>query len=102
MDRKLAKVLAVISCVLLIISIVLGVYILELKSTIATNKINNDTQDYASSLVPYRKNSLWGFAERSGKIVIEPQFEDVWFFTDGLAKVRVKTFTALLIQKEIL
>jgi len=76
MNRKLAKILAVISCVLLIISIVLGVYILKLKSTIATNKINN-SQDYASSLVPYRKNNLWGFAERSVKIVIKPQFEDV-------------------------
>jgi hypothetical protein len=101
MDRKFVKILAVISSILLIISIVLGIYILKLKSTIATNKIIN-AQDYASSLVPYRKNSLWGFAEKSGKIVIEPQFEDVWFFTDGLAKVRVKTFTALLIQKETL
>jgi hypothetical protein len=76
MDRKSAKVLAVISSILLIISIVLGVYILKLKSTIATNKINN-SQDYASLLVPYMKNNLWGFAERSGKIVIKPQFEDV-------------------------
>ena len=99
MNRKLAKILAVISCVLLIISIVLGVYILKLKSTIATNKINNDTQDYASSLVPYRKNNLWGFAEQSGKIVIEPQFEDVWFFTDGLAKVRVKNLYGFIDTK---
>jgi hypothetical protein len=60
MDMKSAKASSVISSILPIFSIVLGIYILKLKSTIATNKINNDTQDYASSLVPYRKNNLWG------------------------------------------
>ncbi len=31
----------------------------------------------------------WGFADKTGKTVIEPVFEDAWPFSDGLASVRV-------------
>jgi hypothetical protein len=38
-------------------------------------------------LIPYRKGSLWGYADSTGKIVIEPQFDEAGFFVDELTPV---------------
>lgn len=43
---------------------------------------------FSQDLVPYRKNNLWGYASTEGKIQIEPVYEKVYFFKDGLAKVK--------------
>jgi len=32
--------------------------------------------------------SKYGFIDKSGKVVIEPQFDEVRAFSEGLAKVR--------------
>lgn len=42
----------------------------------------------SQDLVPYRKNNLWGYADRNRNIVIQPQFEDASFFKNGLAQVK--------------
>jgi hypothetical protein len=31
----------------------------------------------------------WGFIDKSGKIVINPQFDEAMAFADGLARVKV-------------
>jgi hypothetical protein len=39
-------------------------------------------------LVPFKKGELWGFANRSGKIIIPPKYTDVKHFdSNGLARV---------------
>lgn len=39
-------------------------------------------------LVPFRDGKLWGYALSAQNIVIQPQFEETFFFQDGLAKVK--------------
>src|SRR5918911_1856272 len=39
-------------------------------------------------LFPVRQNDLWGYIDRTGKLVIRPQFEIAWDFTEGLAYVK--------------
>ena len=42
-----------------------------------------------SDLFPIQQNNKWGFIDNTGKVVIEPQFEFVDKFSDGLALVNV-------------
>ena len=42
-----------------------------------------------SGLFPIEKNGKWGFIDRSGKIVISPQFDAANYFYEGLACVMV-------------
>jgi len=37
-----------------------------------------------------RIGSLYGFRNAAGQVVIDPQFEQAWYFVDGLARVRLK------------
>lgn len=37
-----------------------------------------------------QKNGKWGFADRSGKVVIPCQWEDSWNFCEGLAAVKLE------------
>lgn len=32
----------------------------------------------------------WGFMDKTGKIVIDPQFVNTWFFNEGLVRVYAK------------
>src|ERR1039457_1274932 len=43
----------------------------------------------AATLFPVVVGDRWGFAEKSGKIVIKPQFERAEPFASGLAEVRL-------------
>jgi predicted DNA-binding WGR domain protein len=38
-------------------------------------------------LFPVKKNGRWGYIDREGQIAIEPQFDDVGHFSEGLAAV---------------
>jgi hypothetical protein len=42
-----------------------------------------------SGLSPIEKNGKYGFADKSGKLVIEPQYELAYEFSEGLAAVRI-------------
>jgi len=41
-----------------------------------------------TGFIPYRRDSLWGFADASGKLVVQPQYQMAGYFTGGLAKVK--------------
>jgi len=43
----------------------------------------------ASVLFPVQQDSLWGFINPRGDLVIEPRFDRAWRFSDGHALVRV-------------
>jgi hypothetical protein len=43
------------------------------------------------NLVPYRKGDKWGFANINKSIIITPQYNDVRWFTEGVAAVKVGT-----------
>lgn len=40
------------------------------------------------TLIPYKKGKLWGFATPQGEIVITPVYDTVYFFDNGMARVR--------------
>ncbi|MBF0443768.1 MAG: WG repeat-containing protein, partial [Oligoflexales bacterium] len=45
-----------------------------------------------TGLASARTGKKWGFVDKTGKVVIEPNFDEVWFFEreSGLARVRVE------------
>ena len=40
------------------------------------------------SLFPVRVEGKWGYIDRAGRLVIQPQYEVAWDFSEGLAYVR--------------
>ncbi|MDK1032231.1 MAG: WG repeat-containing protein, partial [Planctomycetia bacterium] len=42
---------------------------------------------HPGTLLPIKQNGKWGYIDKSGKIIIKPQFDDAWFFSEGLARV---------------
>ena len=42
------------------------------------------------ALFPIQENGKYGYIDRTGKVVIEPQFEEVKEFSEGMAAVRIK------------
>lgn len=47
--------------------------------------------DYDMSLIPYRSGDKWGFATPGKQIVITPKYNDVDWFSEGYAAVKVGT-----------
>lgn len=37
-----------------------------------------------------KKEQLWGYIDKSGEMVITPQFHDAWDFHEGLASVKIE------------
>jgi hypothetical protein len=42
-------------------------------------------------MVPYRKDTLWGFADIAKTVLIQPQFDEIRFFKDEITAVRKGT-----------
>lgn len=40
-------------------------------------------------LIPFQKDQKWGYEDRAGKVVIQPQFEEAGEFSGGIAKVKI-------------
>jgi len=40
-------------------------------------------------LAPVEIDGKWGFIDKTGKIAINPQFEDAWEFKEGLATIQL-------------
>ncbi|MCX7655143.1 MAG: WG repeat-containing protein [Treponemataceae bacterium] len=53
----------------------------------STNYLSSKVKDGAD-LVPYRKGSQWGFADRQKKIILEPVYEEARCFAEGRAAVK--------------
>ncbi len=53
--------------------------------------MNADGADYDNSLVPFPDGDLYGYMDRSGKVVIQPDYEAAQFF-DNRGFARVKQF----------
>lgn len=51
-------------------------------------------------LAPVMPDSLWGFIDLDGKMIIEPKFTDVAFFEEGIARVAIKQKDSLGIIRE--
>lgn len=55
-----------------------------------TNQVFEDCRIFASeSYAAVKINGKWGFVDKNGKIVIEPQYDDARSFANGLAAVKV-------------
>ncbi len=46
-------------------------------------------EDKPVELYPVVQDGKWGYMNKEGRIVIKPQFEAAWDFTEGLARVQV-------------
>jgi hypothetical protein len=44
-----------------------------------------------AQLIPYRVNEKWGYSDTSGKIIIEPQYDETEFFTEDFAFIKIDT-----------
>ncbi len=62
-------------------------YLFLFLNILASNLIYSQT---LPTLIPYRKGDKWGYCDSAKKIIIKPQWEDVGFFSEGLAAVRIK------------
>ena len=49
------------------------------------------TENSVPALYPIRQNGLWGYMNRQGEAVIEPQWDSVSLFYDHVAGVSVET-----------
>ena len=49
------------------------------------------SHSFSGGLAPIQVKDKWGYVDKSGKIVIAPQFEDVDDFSGGLAPVKVRS-----------
>jgi len=49
------------------------------------------SNSFSEGLVPISIRGKWGFMDRTGKLPIEPQFEDAEDFSEGLAPVKVRS-----------
>lgn len=49
-------------------------------------------------LIPYRKGNLWGYSDSTKKMIIEPKYDYVSFFENGLAVVSEKSKYGIIDQ----
>ena len=46
-----------------------------------------EIENFSEGLARFKKNNKYGFMDKTGTVVIEPQFPDAKDFSDGLARV---------------
>ncbi len=51
--------------------------------------VNTFAQQVDGSLIPYRSGNKWGYASPDKKIVITPKYNDVTWFSEGYAAVKL-------------
>lgn len=54
-------------------------------TTLSCARLSNPLGKETPELFPIRQNRRWGYINSKGEVVIQPQFEQVWFFSEGLA-----------------
>ncbi len=56
---------------------------------VVLDKVQQLGYSLTARIIPAASGGKWGFIDTTGKWVIDPQFEEVKYFADGLAPVRV-------------
>ncbi len=56
-------------------------------------------QDFSEGMVPIRQDKHWGYADKTGKLVIKPQYDDAMPFREGLAAVKLGGFWGFIDAK---
>lgn len=84
-DEKMKKVIV---CLILI----LGLF-MTTSSAFAYYVVSHG--EYSEGLAPAKfSNWMWGYIDKNGKTVIEPQYDEAYYFIDGIAPVlKLKTYS---------
>ncbi|MEO0968917.1 MAG: WG repeat-containing protein [Cyanobacteria bacterium J06639_18] len=53
--------------------------------------VDKYNDSFKEGLLPVRINNRWGYIDKTGKMVIEPKYDEAWSFSQGLARVGIKT-----------
>jgi len=61
--------------------------------TLTTLSLIATLNAFAGTLYPVVMGNRWGFVDKNGKYVINPQFDEANSFADGLARVKVSRKT---------
>lgn len=75
------------------------ILLIILISCSSTKELNNGVSYRDNELTPIQSNSKWGFVNEEGVIHIEPMYDSVGFFYNGIAKIKVGN-TYGLIRKD--
>src|SRR3990172_9166167 len=60
--------------------------------TTSTTGLDNPSAEAA--LFPIRVDGKWGYIDRQGRVVVEPQFDEAYPFSEGLGRIGVDQKTA--------
>src|SRR5712692_7147714 len=50
---------------------------------------DNFSEDLAGVRIGDEENGKWGYIDKTGKMIISPQFDQAWGFQEGLAAVKI-------------
>lgn len=75
---KNKKVKLIIALVVIVVILIAGYFIF----------FSNGASTPSLDIIPYKAGDKWGYIDREGKIVINPQFNSATVFIDGLALVQ--------------
>ena len=92
----------IIGVAVLIVLAAGGIFLLKGGSTFSgsSGKSESSGRGIDYSLIPVSSNGeRWGYINRKGEYIINPQFEDADFFIDGLAKIRSNGKTGYINKK---
>jgi hypothetical protein len=56
--------------------------------------------DFSEGLASFQQDKTWGFIDKTGKVVIQPTFDQVWPFHEGYALVMGENFGMGYIDRE--
>lgn len=60
--------------------------------TLSCSHLSNPLGKETPELFPILQNGKWGYINRKGEVVIQPQFAQAWFFSEGLAVACIDDF----------
>ena len=63
-------------------------FLLTAITVVIFSACGGSSEEIDTSLIPVESNDKWGYVDEKGNFGINPQFEDAYFFCDGLARVQ--------------
>ncbi len=88
-EKSKSKILPIIICIVLIIAAIFAA--LKLINANGTKEKGYAVNMFNDGLVPYRSGEKYGYLDMNGDSVINPQFDSVSDFSEGLACVGIKS-----------